>query len=252
MMGIEKVFLVGVAIFFISFFSISNGGIGLLSRPVLIFIGFAPNISIGSYRISNLISKVVGLVSSVQKGEPLSLEWRRFVVLFLPSFIGGVIGVEVIRRMDADVLKIVLAILILLMGVLLFFNREFPLTQEMAPASDARKIAGFFGAVLIGTVATFIGGSGILLAYLMLFQHNKAYLRSILSRKIANFGSALSSGILFMYYGIVDWQLVLLIVLAGALGEYFGTKFPLKISEKRLRAVALMAVFVTGIVLLFI
>jgi hypothetical protein len=239
------------AIFLISFFSVISGGIGLLSRPILILLGFPPEIAIGTFRVANLAGRLAGF-SAIMHRHAVRMDWKLAGWLFIPSLLGGIAGAEIVKLLPADAIKKVLGAFILVMGLILLMKRELGLVERHEPTTKAKNTIGFIATVIIGIIAAFIGGSGILFGYMLIFVYNKSYLSSAPVRKIANFGSTLSSAIFFIIHGFVKWKLMILILIAGVLGEYFGGKYQIKKGEEWVRTITLIIVFASGLLMLFI
>jgi uncharacterized protein len=242
--------LLFVLIFVISFFSVIAGGVGLLTRPVLILFGYPPEIAIGSFRVANLFSRLAGFIPLVQ-GKAIDMDWRLASFLFIPSLIGGIIGAEIVNAFNPPQLKIVLGIFVLLLGFVFFIKKDFGFVQIQHRPTVWKKWVGFIGTMLIGIFASFVGGSGILFAYLLILNYDKSYLSSAAIRKVANFGSALSASLIFLWYGIVDWYLMLLVLFADGIGEYLGGKYQLKKGIGWIRTITIFVVIACGIALIF-
>jgi uncharacterized protein len=238
-----EIFL-ALAVFVISFFSVMSGGIGLLTRPLLILAGFPPGIAIGTFRIANLAARLSGLISF--RRNHVDIDFKLALILFIPSFIGGIIGAEIVSIVDPERIKHLLGVFILFMGVILLIKKEAGLIDLHHVPTKGRNIIGFFSMIAIGVVAVFIGGSGILFGSLLIFLYDKSFISSAPIRKVANFGSALSASILFIYHGLVNWYLMIIILIADGLGEYLGAKYQIKKGERWVRKVTLAIVFATG------
>lgn len=242
--------LLGIAIFTISFFSVMSGGIGLLTRPLLILVGIPPEMAMGSFRVANMFGRLASLIP-FQRGK-VPIDWKLAFLLLIPSFIGGAIGAEIIRQVDPTHLKRLLGIFILAIGMVLLIKKEIGIRDKGHVPTKRKNLIAGFSMILIGIIASFVGGSGIFFIYLAIFLYDKSYITSAPIRKIANFGSALSASLLFIYYGIVDWKLMLVILVADGLGEFLGARYQLKKGERWVRAVTLLVVFASGLTMIFI
>lgn len=247
-----KEMLLALVIFVLSFFSVISGGIGLLSRPVLIMFGLPPNVAIGTFRVSNLIARVGGALSFIQQRKSLEIDWKLAFHLFIPSFLGGIIGAEIVSFVNPHLLKMILGIFIVLIGLILLVRKDLGVASHHTKMSKTKKAVGIISTLVIGIIAAFVGGSGILFAYLLILNYDKSYLSSAPVRKLANFGSALSSSLLFIWYDIVDWKLMVIILIAGGLGEYFGGRYQIQKGEAWIRRVTLAMIFAGGAVMFFL
>lgn len=247
-----KEILLALVIFVLSFFSVISGGIGLLSRPILIMFGLPPSVAIGTFRVSNLIARIGGALSFIQQRKSLEIDWKLAFHLFIPSFLGGIIGAEIVSFVNPHLLKMILGIFIVAIGLVLLVRKDLGIVSHHTKMSRAKQAVGIISTLVIGIIAAFVGGSGILFAYLLILNYDKSYLSSAPVRKLANFGSALSSSLLFVWYDIVDWKLMVIILIAGGLGEYFGGRYQIQKGEVWIRRVTLAMIFAGGAAMFFL
>ena len=126
--------LLFAVIFVVSFFSVIAGGVGLLTRPILILFGFPPEIAIGSFRVANLFSRLAGLGSMIQGKKAVEMDWRLSFYLFIPSLIGGFIGAMIVTTINPPLIKILLGIFVLLIVSVLLIKKDIgiiPLPHRM-------------------------------------------------------------------------------------------------------------------------
>lgn len=243
--------LLFLVIFVISFFSVIAGGVGLLTRPVLILFGFPPEIAIGSFRVANMFSRLAGLGSMIQGKKAIEMDWQLAFFLFFPSLIGGFLGAEIVTLINPPLIKILLGIFVLIIGTTLLIEKDFGFSPKQHRVTLANKWIGFIATIVIGILAAFVGGSGILFAYLLILNYDKSYLASAAIRKVANFGSALSASVIFLLHGVVDWRLMLIVLIADGIGEYLGGRYQLHKGTKWIRGITLIVVFICGIGMIF-
>ncbi|MBS0603836.1 MAG: sulfite exporter TauE/SafE family protein [Verrucomicrobia bacterium] len=242
--------LLFVVIFIVSFFSVVAGGVGLLTRPILILFGYPPEIAIGTFRIANLFSRIAGFVSLVQ-GKKVEMDWHLALFLFTPSLIGGMIGAEIVSTVNPPLIRTLLGIFVIIIGAVMLIERDLGIIPLHHRMTWLNKWIGAVSTVIIGIFAAFVGGSGILFAYLLIFNYDKSYLASAPIRKIANFGSALSASVIFFIHGTIDWRLMVLVLIADGLGEYFGGLYQMRKGADWIRRVTLIVVFASGLAMIF-
>ena len=243
--------LLFLVIFIVSFFSVIAGGVGLLTRPILILFGFPPEIAIGTFRVANLFSRLAGLLSLIRGKNAVKMDWHLAFFLFIPSMIGGFIGAEIVTTVNPPLIKILLGVFVLAIGAVLLLKKDLGIVPLHHRMNRWTKWIGFISTVIIGIFAAFVGGSGILFAYLLIFNYDKSYLSSAAIRKVANFGSALSASLIFLWYGIIDWRLMVLILIADGIGEYLGGLYQLRKGTQWIRSITLIVVFVCGLAMIF-
>lgn len=83
-----------------------------------------------------------------------AIQWRRLCVFLIPGLIGIPIGLHILHLIDADFLKIVVSVFMLIYGGYFFFKRDLPAVAGQWPVLDAT--IGFAGGVL-GAIAGLSG-----------------------------------------------------------------------------------------------
>ena len=83
-----------------------------------------------------------------------SIEWPRLLRFLLPGLLGIPIGLQLLERIDADRLKIVVAVFLLVYGGFFAFRRDLPSLTRPFEAIDVT--VGFFGGIL-GAIAGLSG-----------------------------------------------------------------------------------------------
>jgi len=99
---------------------------------------------------------------------------RRVVPLFLGSLAGIPLGLLVLERIDAIALEVVVASVVIVAGLLIYFSPELSLRRPLAPLS--LLVGGLSGAL---RAATSMGGPPIAL-YVLTFEHEVERFRATL------------------------------------------------------------------------
>ena len=83
-----------------------------------------------------------------------AIQWPRLLRFLLPALIGIPIGLQILERINADHLKIVVAVFLLVYGGFFAFRRNLPSITRQTPVIDAG--VGFVGGIL-GAIAGLSG-----------------------------------------------------------------------------------------------
>jgi len=241
--------LFAVAIFLVYFFSVISGGAGLIVRSFLIFMGLPPQVAIGTARLSHLGTKFISLT---QFHKYKKIDWKLALILFVPSAIGGILGAQFVASVSEDLLKNLIGIVVIVLGFVLFYNKNVGVLQKEHIQTKFKIFLGFFSVIGTNIVGSVTGGSGILFSYVLIFLYGKTYITASATRKVAGYGGSISSSVFFLYYGFVNWQFVLITLIAGGLGSYFGVHYGIKRGEEWVRKLTLFVIFFIGFKILFL
>ncbi|HEY8217881.1 MAG TPA: sulfite exporter TauE/SafE family protein, partial [Acidimicrobiia bacterium] len=122
--------LVALAGFAASFVDGALGmGFGPTSSSILLSRGYSP--AVVSTTV-NLAKVTTGLAAAISHWRFNNIDHRLVLHLAIPGCVGALIGVTVLANVDQDVLKPLLAVLLLLIGVriLVRFSRSLPLSPD--------------------------------------------------------------------------------------------------------------------------
>jgi len=239
--------VLGVLIFTAFFLGILTGGIGLVVRPLLILWGVSPHVAIGSTRIASLGTRWAGL-GELERHKKVN--WKRGFLFFIPASIGGFFGAYVTGILGGEVLRIFMVIT--LVTAALFFARQKNLgtTSNTHEPTLLKKVLGFVLIVFASALGSITGGAGILVSYALIACYGETYITAAATRKVMGMGAGIAGSLYFLYHGLFEWKYVLLILVAGGLGSFFGVRYQVKKGEERLRKLTIAVTLAVGVLLL--
>jgi uncharacterized membrane protein YfcA len=229
------------------------GGGTLLTFPSLLWAG-------QSAIVANATSTVAlwpGSLSSywTYRSE-LGTSQREFVVLAVPSFLGGIVGAVILLRTDNATFAALVPYLILLATLLFVANeplarwqrrREELAARELEaeaaktsehqlPGTPGRWVAVVVFQFFVGVYGGYFGaGAGILMLAAFGFLgfrniHHMNALKNLNGMSINGIAA-----VLFIFKHLVDWRLALLMAAGAIIGGYAGAGTARRIGQKAVR-----------------
>lgn len=239
------VFVLGFATMF---FGAISGGVGLVTRPVLIFMGFPAGAVISSSRVAGVLGEWPGLYLLHKHKQ---VDWKIVFFLVMPMIIGSVLA-------SIAVLTVLKTNLNLILGLLLLFAGFFFLLKKTGMSKEGQRfsrmktdIVSFFVTLPISFFGTITGGLGPLYSFFYIWLYGKSFISASALWRIAANISSIFSAIIFIVGGVVDWELCIALMCGLMFGSFFGTKFGLKKGEGWIRYIVLIVTFAGAIKLLF-
>ncbi len=220
--------------------SIAGGG-GLISLPVLLSIGLPPQVALGTNKLQASFGSLTASWNYVQKGEAsLKDSWNG--ILF--TLIGAVIGSWTIQHLEADFLRLLIPILLLLVFFYTLLSKNLGFEERKAILSP-KTFYILFGLAL-GFYDGFFGpgtGSFWTAAFMVLLGFKMT--RAAGHTKIMNFTSNIVALILFIIGGNVLYSVGLCMAFGQLLGARAGSSAAIKNGAGFIRPVFLTVVFLT-------
>ncbi|MBV8067481.1 MAG: sulfite exporter TauE/SafE family protein [Candidatus Eremiobacteraeota bacterium] len=236
----------------------SGVGAGAITTPLLIFLGVGSNTAIGSDLLFALGTKIVAMLTHLQKRTvQFSVLWR----LSLGGLPGAIIGVSIsaylhhryINDINAlnGILKIAVAIALLLSATGIILNRKLsadtPARSNHAPTLQLAVI-GFFVGICVSI--TSIGAGSLTLPLLLLVAPSVALRRLV--------GTDLAFAVVVLVPSLIGhWQLgdvnpgIAASLLIGSIpGVFIGTHFVTRLPERWFRSALAGVLVVVALALL--
>ena len=175
-----------------------------------------------------------------------SIEWRRLARFLLPALLGIPIGLQILERINADHLKIVVGLFLLIYGGFFTVRRDLPSLKRPTPLIDA--VVGFLGGVL-GAVA---GLSGALpTMWLSMRDWTKERTRAVLQPY--NVAVLALSALMLALSGAYDRTTLITMAIAlptTMVAAQIGIRTFRRLNDSQFRRLLIGLMFLSGIVLL--
>jgi uncharacterized protein len=225
-----------------------SGGVGLVTRPVLLFLGFPAQTVIASVRISAIPGELPGLVLLYRNKR---IDKKMTLWLIIPNLLGSGLAAFAVVSIFKGWLDVLLGILLLIAGILLLLNQKLGLKERRIEPSASRHAIAFLGTFALSFFSTITGGLGPLLTSLYVGVYGKSYISASAMWRVAGYIGNLVAAIIFVIYGLIDWPLAIALGAGFMFGSYFGTKYGLKKGESWVRIIVLVVIFASAAKLLF-
>jgi uncharacterized protein len=221
--------------FFAGFIDAVVGGGGLIQVPLL-FILF-PNLShssiIGTNRLASFAGTVVAARSYLKK-----IKTNTKAILFAGIFasIASISGTFIMQKIDTNIFKPVLLVIIILLALYTFFKKEIGQHENIKyNNTDFIKLFAVIGLV-IGLYNGVIGpGTGTLLVFALVQFVGLNFLKASAYAKVINAIADGASLIAFIWQGVILYKIALPMMATNMIGAYIGSKMAIRNGNKFIR-----------------
>lgn len=209
-----------------------GGGGSILAVPLMVYVVGVPvaHIAIGTSAFAVAANAATNLVSHARRGNVL---WRCAVMYTVAGVAGAFVGSLLGKAMDGEKLLFLFALLMLVVGVLMFRGRGNVGTPGVACTREkAPKVLGF--GALTGAFSGFFGiGGGFLIVPGLVASTGMPILNAIGSSLVAVTAFGLTTALSYAFSGLVDWPLAAVFVGGGMLGGLMGTRVAGHLSARK-------------------
>ncbi|MCW5724157.1 MAG: sulfite exporter TauE/SafE family protein [Maricaulaceae bacterium] len=226
-----------------------GGGGSILAVPLLVYVVGVrePHVAIGTGAVAVAASAALSLISHARAG---TVKWRCALVFAAAGAAGALIGAELGKRTDGQVLLALFGVLMIAVGASMLRprkageNAEVQLTLQAAPRLLPPLVAS---GLLVGGLSGFFGiGGGFLIVPGLIAATAMPLLNAVGSSlvSVTSFGAATAGS--YAAAGLVDWKIAALFIAGGAAGGVIGTLVSKKLAaKKRALAIVFAAIVIT-------
>lgn len=199
------------------------GGGGLIVLPTMLMAGMPPAAALATNKLQGSGGTLVASLYFLRRQV---VRLRDIKLTVLMTFIGAVLGVWLVLRIDSTVLKAIIPFLLLSMGAYFAFSPKLGATdqkQRIAHGPFAILIAP-----LLGFYDGFFGpGAGMFMALSLVSLRGYNLTKATAQTKVLNCTSNVSSLLYFLLFGEVYWRVGLIMLAGQIIGASIGARIVL-------------------------
>lgn len=192
-----------------------------VTLPFLMFMGLTPVAANATNRIPVVLGALIAVITFIRAGI---IELDKAIRVLAPTCMGTLLGAYIATHIEADQLKLIIAIAVLIALVLLFTGLKKAIVQDLEHEPRYRW-QEFAMLLFVGAWLGFIVIDGA--TYLLLVLVLGLRLTFVQANAYKNLALAVTSAMavaLFAMNGQIDWTMGLLMGAGSIVGAYLGAK----------------------------
>lgn len=210
----------------VGFINTLAGSGTIISISLLIFLGLPPTVANGTNRIAVFFQNLVA-VTSFRKKKMLNV--RHSFWYAIPATIGSIVGAFIAIDIDDKLMQKIIAIIMLLMLLLMIFKPDKWLKGDETKIKNKPSIFQLILYFFIGVYGGFIHiGVGIFILAITVMNAGYDLIRANAIKNFIVFLYNPFSLLVFMYFGLVNYEYGLIHSIGNMLGAFLATKFALE------------------------
>jgi uncharacterized protein len=230
-----------IAVFFVtSIVSVVTGSTSLITVPAMLQLGFEPRAAVATNMLALTLLSVGG--SLAFRGKHV-MDGRRAPCLIGLTLAGSSAGAALLLTIPSRAMPIIISVLMLAVAVFSVINRDAGLAPEERQTSRGAEIAGYATTFVLGVYGGFFSGGYVtLLTAAFVGLLGMTFVQAVSTTKLVNVFSSLIATLIFMWRGLVDYRLGLLLGIAMFVGALIGGYVTVRLSNLWLRRIFLTTV----------
>ena len=248
MSGAKLAVLVAV-FFFTSVISVVTGSTSLITVPVMIALGIEAHVAVATNMLALTFMSVGGSLPFVGRGV---LSRSRLPTSVALTISGSGLGALLLLSVPLKALPIIIAAAMIVVAVFSLLNKNLGRASHDAPVSHVGVIAGYAATFLLAIYGGFFSGGYVTMltaAFVLFF--GMTFLQAVATTKVINVFSSGVATLVFVWRGVVDLKLGIVLGAFMFLGALLGARIALFLSTVWLRRIFIAAVLCLAIKMLF-
>lgn len=239
-----------VLIFFAtSLVSVVTGSTSLVTVPAMLQFGIEPRSAIATNMFALTLMSIGGSFSFLGKR---TIDRRRLPLLVVLTLAGSILGALLLLVIPSRAMPVLISVLIIAVALVSVVKRDMGVCEVEQEKSGISEAVGYVATFALGVYGGFFSGGYVTMltiAFVCLF--GMTFLQAVATTKFINVFSSLVATLVFMWRGLVDYQLGILLGVVMLVGAFIGGKVALRLTNKWLRRIFLAVVFVLALKTLF-
>lgn len=243
-----NLFLAFITAFWTMFIWSISWWVGLLLRPILIFLWFNPLVVIWSVRVASIFWEIPTLII-LQKSK--KIDWKLVLFLIFPMFIWSFLSAVLLLSIDEKIINYLMWTFLILSWITLILKKDLWLEDKSLKPNFTLNLKSFFWTILISFFNTITWWLWVLFSSFFVYIYKKTYIQASALTKTSSYIWSWLSSLIFLYSWVIDFKLLISLIFWFLLGSYFWTKFSLKKWESWMKYLILTIIFISSIKLIF-
>jgi len=214
--------------------SIAGGG-GLISVPAYLLAGVPPHLALGTNKFSSTAASFTSTLKFARSGK---INFHIMKYLAPLTFVGAVLGVSSVLKVDQNILYTLVLVLVLSVGIYSIFSKTIGMENKFKVITKRSIMLGMLLALFLGFYDGFFGpGTGSFLIFGLINIFGFDFVKASGNGKFLNFVSNITSLLLFAINGQINYMLGIPVALFMIFGARIGTVLALTKGAKLIKPI---------------
>jgi uncharacterized membrane protein YfcA len=230
-----------IAVFFLtSVVGVVTGSNSLIAVPAMFQFGIEPRTAVATNMFALVFMAVGGTIPFVRQKR---IEYRKVTPLIILTVISSAIGALLVGMISGNGIKLIVSVAMIAVALFILLRRDAGVRIEAEPRRFAILLTYALVFVLGIYGGLFSGGYVTVLTAVCVGTYGMGYGEAVASTKLINVFSSGVATIVFMWQGLVDYKLGLMLGATMFVGAYVGAHYATKLNDIWLRRIFSATVF---------
>jgi len=247
-MTISSLLLLIILFFVTSAVGVVTGSNSLITVPVMFQFGIEPKVAVATNMFGLTFMAIGATIPFLKQG---AIDKRKVSPLIVLTVAGSAIGALLVGFISDKTMPIIVSVSMIVVCVFTLVKRDAGVARVETVSSSSLVITyvltfllGIYGGLYSGGYVTMLTAS--LVAFF-----GMTFTESVASTKLINVFSSLIATIIFMWQGLVDYKLGVILAVTMFIAAYAGAKIVTKLNDVWLKRIFLLTVLILAVKTIF-
>ncbi len=238
-----------ILLFFVtSAVGVVTGSNSLITVPAMFQFGIEPRVAVATNMFGLTFMSAGASLPFLKSG---AIDKKRVTPLILLTLVGSAIGAGLVGFVSDKTMPIIVSVSMIVVCVFTFLKRDAG-AAAAENVSARMKITAYFLAFLLAIYGgLYSGGYVTILTSVFVAFLGMTFTEAVAETKLINVFSSLIATIIFMWQGLVNYRLGLILAVTMFVAAYFGAKTVTKLNDVWLKRIFLFTVLILAIKTIF-
>lgn len=238
-----------IAVFFLtSVVGVVTGSNSLIAVPVMFQFGIDPRVAVATNMFGLVFMSIGGTLPFVRQKK---IDYRKISPFIALTVVSSAIGALLVGILSGDGIKLIVSVAMIAVAIFTLLRRKSGVGDDIEPRRYSVPLT-YVLVFLLGIYGgLFSGGYVTVLTAVCVGIYGMRYGEAVASTKLINVFSSAIATLIFMWQGLVDYKLGLILGVTMFAGAYIGAHFVTKLNDIWLRRIFLTTVLLLAIKTLY-
>ena len=243
-MSISSLILLILLFLFTSVIGVVTGSNSLITVPVMFQFGIDEKVAVATNMFGLTFMAIGATIPFVRQRK---IDYRKLSPLIVLTLISSAIGAALVGLITNQGIKLIVSVAMIVVVIFTLIKRDSGIVVKHGVSSNAMLLTllltfllGIYGGLYSGGYVT------ILTAVLVAF-FGMTFSESVAATKFINVFSSSIATVVFMWQGLVDYRLGVILAVTMFIGAYVGAHYVAKLNDLWIKRIFLTTVFLLAI-----
>ena len=246
-MPLSVLILLIILFFVTSIIGVVTGSNSLITVPVMFQFGIDEKVAVATNMFGLTFMSIGGTIPFVRQRK---IDYRKVSPLIILTIVSSALGAMLVGWIANESLKLVVSLAMIAVALFTLFKRDTAPTDK--DISQGAFVLTYILTFLLGIYGgLYSGGYVTILTAVCVAFFGMSFTVAVGSTKLINVFSSVVATAIFMWQGLVDYKLGIILGVTMFVGAYIGAHYAAKMNEVWLKRIFLGTVFLLAIKTLY-